>query len=69
MSATELKMCMVWGDMSADSAADQYPEVPVCTDCIAAEEKSGEDSQIVSVGDTVKDSDATCHFCDCGIDD
>jgi hypothetical protein len=69
MSSIKLRTCVVWGDLAADSAADQYPEVPVCEDCIQAEQKSGEDSQIVSVGGPVSDKDATCHFCDSGAED
>lgn len=43
------KHCMIWGDMSADSAADQYPEVNVCGSCIAEDNQRGEDAQIVNV--------------------
>ncbi|WP_287595750.1 hypothetical protein [Thermomonas sp.] len=60
----------VWGDMSADRTADQYPTVAVCEDCIKAQEQSGEDNQLVSGGtELVTDTDETCHFCDCGFDD
>ena len=62
--------CMIWGDMSADSAADQYPTVAVCESCIKDQKSRGEDNQIVSDGaELVTDESETCHFCDCGFDD
>lgn len=64
-----MKNCTLWGDLSSDGASEQYPEEPVCTDCIAAEEPKGQDSRIVSVSDDVSDEDATCALCDCGFDD
>lgn len=69
MSKLEFKLCTIWGDMTADSAADQYPQEPVCTNCITAEEADGENSQIVSVGETLKDTYAVCCFCECSADD
>lgn len=60
-----LKSCVVFGDLSADSAADQYPTEPVCTDCIESEAKRREDNRIISVGEVVKDRGAMCYFCDC----
>lgn len=69
MSKVKMKQCMLWGDLSSDRASEQYPEEPVCTDCIEAEEARGEDSRIVSVGDEVTDPEAICALCDCGFDD
>lgn len=69
MGNLEFRFCTIWGDMMADRAADQYPQEPVCTDCIAAEEAKGKDSRIVSVGGTLADSDAVCYFCECSADD
>jgi len=69
MSKVQMKQCMLWGDLSSDRASEQYPEAPVCIDCIKAEEARGEDSRIVSVGDVVTDSEAVCALCDCGSDD
>ena len=62
--------CQVWGDMTADSAADQYPTVAVCEDCIKEQELRGQDNQIVTGGtEIVTDKDETCSFCDCGMDE
>lgn len=69
MSKTQMKECILWGDMSSDSAAEQYPQEPVCLDCIVEEQAKGEDSRIVSVGADASDSDAVCALCECGIDD
>lgn len=69
MSNIRMKNCTLWGDLSSDSTSEQYPEEPVCTDCIAEQEAKGEDSLIVSVGETVKDKGATCALCDRGFDD
>lgn len=65
MSNIQMKNCTLWGDMSSDSASEQYPEEPVCTSCIANEEAKGEDSRIVSVGGLVTDKNAICALCDC----
>ena len=69
MSTIQMKNCTLWGDMSSDSTSEQYPEEPVCTDCIASEEAKGDDSRIVSVGSDVTDGDAICALCDCGMND
>lgn len=69
LNNVRMKNCVIWGDMSSDRASEQYPEVPVCTDCIAAEQARGENSQIVTVGDDVTDQSATCALCDCGFDE
>ena len=62
--------CQVWGDMSADSAADQYPTVAVCETCIKEQESLGEDNQIVTGGDEiVTDEDETCFFCDAAMNE
>ena len=59
----KMKECTVFGNMSSDRTSENYPEVPVCEDCIEADQSSGEESQIVSVGNVVTDKDATCEFC------
>jgi hypothetical protein len=61
--------CEVWGDMAADSAADQYPTVAVCESCIKEQGARAEGNEIVSVGiKLVTDKSETCHFCGCGFD-
>lgn len=67
--ASELKWCMVLGDLSADRAEDQYPTVPVCADCIAADESLGEDKRILSVNDVVKGTNEECFLCSHMVDD
>jgi hypothetical protein len=49
--------------LGSDTAADQYPTVAVCVECIAQEESRGENSRIVSVGERVSGSHAECEFC------
>lgn len=58
-----MKTCVIYGDMSADSAADQYPTVNLCNDCVATDDAQGENHQIVikqaydhNIGDT-------CEWC------
>ncbi|MBN8735890.1 MAG: hypothetical protein J0H27_06445 [Xanthomonadales bacterium] len=68
--AIELWWCEIWGDLAADRAADQYPTVPVCADCISADQNtSGEDKRILSVGDVVNDPREECYFRDNHPDD
>lgn len=33
------KVCTVWGDMGSDSAGEQYPQVNVCPECLADDER------------------------------
>jgi hypothetical protein len=67
---TKFRDCVVLGDMSSDRASEQYPEGPVCEDCIADELAQGEDSQIVGApGDINNDVDAECILCGATRDD
>lgn len=67
-----MKTCMVWGDVSSDSAADQYPTVAVCEDCVEIHSAASDDRDpaIISVAsfDPSLGQD-TCHFCDKHIDE
>lgn len=67
MGSLVFKECTIWGEMSADSAADQYPQVVVCSDCI--EQNQGPDSPIVSVGPVATGPDLVCELCDTPSDD
>jgi len=59
-----MKTCMVWGDMTADSAADQYPLVTVCDECVKSI-AGKEDSPIVAIeGGYDYAHGEECHFCD-----
>lgn len=43
-----MKLCTLWGDMSADRTDDQYPQANVCEACIKAYDNA-EDSPIVHI--------------------
>lgn len=58
-----MKTCTVYGDMSADSAADQYPTVMLCDACVY-EARKRDDSQIVSVEDYDSAYGESCEWCD-----
>ncbi|WP_080965548.1 hypothetical protein [Chromobacterium subtsugae] len=59
-----MKLCAVWGDMSADSTADQYPTVNVCDDCFEADDGRGENSQILTNEGSYNFAfGEECHFC------
>ncbi len=61
-----MKTCMVWGDMSADKASDQYPSVAVCNDCAETESIGSEDTDaaILTVGSFDPSlGEEACHFC------
>jgi len=61
-----MKTCVVWGDMSADSASDQYPTVTVCDECVVSHSESSEDhdAEIVSIDSSgPMFSGDECYFC------
>lgn len=58
-----MKTCMVWGDMSSDRASEQYPSITVCDDCLAADQSSDEESQIVTVSEYDPGFGNACEFC------
>jgi hypothetical protein len=56
--------CVLWGDMSADRASDQYPTEKVCKSCIRKFNKPDYEV-IVSVGSDLGKLDASeCFFAD-----
>jgi len=62
--ATKFYNCVIVGALGSDETSEQYPEGPVCEDCIAEESEQGIDSQIVSQSDSVNtDDDAECLLC------
>jgi hypothetical protein len=62
-----MKLCTLWGDMSADRASDQYPQANVCDDCINNHADS-ENSPIVSVNGSYDSSyGEECTLCDAHI--
>ncbi len=56
-----MRYCTIWGDMTSDRASENYPEVPVCEDCIEA--YKGQEETIVSINGECADDDQ-CHFCE-----
>lgn len=59
-----MKKCVVYGDMQADSAADQYPTVNLCDDCVEEDQKAGENARIVTVeGAGDPDLGDSCEWC------
>lgn len=58
------KECVLWGDMGADRAADQYPTEKVCKTCIRKFD-TPDNEIIVSVGRDLGQFDASkCYFSD-----
>ena len=56
--------CVLWGDMSADRASEQYPTKKVCKSCIGKFSKPGNDV-IVSLGADLGQLDGSeCFFAD-----
>lgn len=59
-----MQTCTVYGDMSADRAADQYPTVTLCDDCVEADGKKKGNSQIVTSGGAYDSSFGdSCEWC------
>ncbi|SBW80305.1 hypothetical protein PVE_R1G2420 [Pseudomonas veronii 1YdBTEX2] len=58
-----MKTCVIYGDMSADSAADQYPTVNLCNDCVATDDAQGENHQIVIKQAYDHNMGDTCEWC------
>lgn len=54
-----LKICEIWGDMSARDSDEQTLTVDICEACIEAENNG----LILFVGDTVTDPEAICALC------
>lgn len=56
--------------MTAISAANQYPRVAVCDECIREQEAAGEDNQVVLGGtELVRNENESCHLCVRDFDD
>lgn len=58
-----MKTCTVYGDMQSDSAADQYPTVPLCDDCVEQDSKAKENAQIVTEQAYDESYGDTCEWC------
>ncbi len=64
-----MKSCEIWGDMSADRIADQYPTVTCCDECFN-ELHGKEDTPIVTgPGPFDPAYGEECHFCGKHADD
>lgn len=57
-----MKNCTVWGDLSSEKSSENYPEVPVCDDCV--EGYKGEEEGIISVNGACDDDFAECYYCE-----
>ena len=63
-----MKNCMVYGDMAADRASEQYPVVALCEGCIDEDRARGEGALILSVEAAA--CDPSVEHCDwCGNED
>lgn len=58
-----MKTCTVFGDMQSDRAAEQYPTVILCNDCVEQDAQDDEDHQIVSQGAYDESFGDTCEWC------
>jgi len=58
-----MRTCVVWGDMAADRASDQYLTVVVCDRCVA-EDKGSENPQILKDHEYDSSYGDRCHFCE-----
>ena len=63
-----MKKCHVWGDLSSDSASENYPTVCIHDSCVQKENEKCEESSIVAV--LSDDADVThseyehkCYIC------
>lgn len=66
-----MKSCVIWGDMSSDSASENYPTVAVCDACATEYSKPDEDgeSAILQVGSYDASDGDECYFCEISADD
>ncbi|EJM48090.1 hypothetical protein [Pseudomonas sp. GM48] len=58
-----MKTCTVFGDMQSDSAAEQYPTVTLCNECVEQDALAEEDNQIVSQGAYDESFGDSCEWC------
>ncbi len=58
-----MKRAMIYGDLSSDSTADQYPTVTLCDDCIAEDAARKENAQIVGFDGDAGADDGPCEWC------
>lgn len=57
-----MKSCLIFGDLSSDSAAEQYLSVVSCDACV--NENLGENGAIIAVeGGYDPEEGDECHFC------
>lgn len=56
-----MKKCVVYGDLMSDRAAEQYPTITLCDDCIEDDRKTGETGQILFVQG--ESEECECDWC------
>ena len=59
-----MKTCTISGNLSSDSAAENYPTVQICDECHEADKKLKGDTKIVSSGEFDASFGESCEFCD-----
>jgi hypothetical protein len=58
-----MKTCMISGDLSSDSAAEQYPTINLCDDCVAEDAKREDNQHIFQEERYDPDYGDTCDWC------
>ncbi len=58
-----MKTCTIFGNMQSDSAAEQYPTVTLCNDCVERDARAKEDRKIVSQGAYDGSFGESCEWC------
>ncbi|MCD5977039.1 hypothetical protein [Pseudomonas quasicaspiana] len=58
-----MKTCMISGDLFSDSAAEQYPTVNLCDECVADDAKREGEQHIFEQGEYQPDYGETCEWC------
>lgn len=58
-----MRICTVWGDLSADKTDEQYPTDVYCDECFHAMDSSGEESGVVNSQDDDGSYGSTCFNC------
>ena len=59
-----MKTCTIYGDLSSDSAVENYPTVQICDECADLDAKLREDAQIVTSGTYDSSYGESCEYCE-----
>lgn len=58
-----MQLVTIQGDMLSDRTSDNYPSVPMCFNCIKADEARGEESNVVAINGEASPEDGPCVVC------